>query len=197
MGSVSKAINELKEGNPEAQEKVLRRFAKLIGLARSLVGPSLRGRVSGSDILIMAMADAFEIAQRRQLDGWTSADFERLLKHIIRRTAREESRRHHADRRDAGLESSLADVGEPIDPDPSPEEVVACRDLFEFLTRDVDEERQTILRAWAEGLSAAEIRDRLRNTFDREPPSGWMIRKCIRHACQKLRRLLADGAGAS
>jgi DNA-directed RNA polymerase specialized sigma24 family protein len=197
MGSVSKAINELKEGNPEAQQKVLRRFAGLVGLARSLVAPSLRGRVSGSDILIMAMADAFAIAQERQLEGWTSEDFERLLKHIIRRTAREEGRRHRADRRDAGLEAPLTDVAEPIDPEPSPDEVVACRDLFELLTRGLDEERQVILRAWAEGLSAAEIRARLRTTFDREPPTAWMIRKCIRHACQKLRRLLADEAGTS
>jgi len=170
---------------------------------RKVAAAVLRGRLDGkleaSDVVqqgLLASVERFD-----QFRGENAAEWQRWLVAIVRNEARNLLRYWHQDKRRVAREKpfrgSRADVGDAERPgahlpaaSPTPSRAVAARQeaskLFEMMDRLPAEQRQILTMRHFEGLSHAEIAERLGKSPD-----------AVRQSWVRALRLLRQRMGAA
>jgi DNA-directed RNA polymerase specialized sigma24 family protein len=162
-GSVSRWIDPLREGDPEAARQLWDRFFnRLVDLARTKLAPGVRAATDEEDIALVAFDSFCRRAGRGEFDALSDREeLWRLLAVITVRKAALSARQQTRQKRGGGVavvpfpdDSAI----HPANNDPSAETAVAmaeqCRRLFDLLP---DPQLKLVARRRMEGHSVEEI----------------------------------------
>jgi RNA polymerase sigma-70 factor (ECF subfamily) len=167
-------------------------------LARWQIGRRLQGKADASDVVQEAFLGAYR--DFVQFRGTTAKEFVAWLRQVLASVLANLVRRYHAtQRRDVGLEVQLAVELEEssaaldralVDPRSSPSAQAARREqtaaVATALARLGDEDRELLLLRHLEGLSFAEVAQRLGRSVD-------SVKKRWPRALVRLRQALGGG----
>jgi RNA polymerase sigma-70 factor (ECF subfamily) len=162
--SFADVMAHLRAGDDEAAAQVFHRFAhRLIGLARSRLGPVMRQKVDPEDVLQSVFKSFFV----RQAGGQVQAeDWDALWGMLVVITLRKCGRRvnhYRAARRDVRREVGHEPAGpsgaawEAADPEPAPEEAAMLTETVEQLLASLEGKQREILTLSLQGQSVPEI----------------------------------------
>jgi RNA polymerase sigma factor (sigma-70 family) len=169
-------VRKVRAGDESASAELVRRYEPAIRvLVRARLNPGLRRLLDSSDICQSVFANFF----RRATDGEFELDRPERLIHLLATMARNRLTDHalrlRAARRDERRTEHAVDAAERlVDPDPSPSEIVARREMVQAIRdRLTGEERhladqRALGRPWAEIAAELDARpDALRVRLDR------------------------------
>jgi RNA polymerase sigma-70 factor (ECF subfamily) len=156
---------QLREGDPHAARQVHDRYAeRLVRLAERHLHRRLAGRLDGEDVVQSVFRTFFARYARGEFRLDAAGDLWRLLAGITQNKARQQARRHTAERRDVRGEASDPDAREATavaSDEPGPEDAAVLVDEIEALLVDLPPAYGEILSFRLEGLPRAEIARRL------------------------------------
>lgn len=195
---LGRAIAAARAGDPAALFTATERLRPYLeAVARAVLAGRLAGKVDPADVVqqsLLASVERFE-----QFEGETPADLQRWLVAIVRNEAKNLLRYWHQDKRLVAAEDAVAGSRaiRPTDDgasarlpgaEPSPSRRVAAREeasrMLAVLDRLPAEQRAILTLRHFEGLSHAEIADRLGRTPD-------AIRQAWVRALRSLRRAMS------
>ncbi len=154
--------------------------SRLLARIRPQLGPRLREKVDGEDVLQEVLLRAFESIKR--FDGGDDGSFGRWLDGIARNVIRNLARR-------SGWKRELRMTAEPLADDESPSRRRRRQERFERLSKSVESlssDYRTVIRlARIEGLKISEIADRMNRS-----PSA--VRNLLLRALRELKRSFGE-----
>lgn len=157
-------VRQLRDGDPLAARQVHDRYAeRLVRLAERQLHRRLAGRLDGEDVVQSVFRTFFARYARGEFHLDAAGDLWRLLAGITQNKARQQARRHTAERRDVRIEAPDPDalVAGTVSDEPGPEDAVVLVDEIEALLIDLPPTYGEILSFRLEGLPRAEIARRL------------------------------------
>lgn len=198
---LGRAIEAAREGDPGALFAATERLRPYLeAVARAVLKGRLAGKVDPADVVQQSLLASVE--RFAQFEGETPAELQRWLVAIVRNEAKNLLRYWHQDKRLVAAEDAVAGSRaiKPTDDgastrlpagEPSPSRLVAAREeasrMLATLDRLPSEQRTILTLRHFEGLSHAEIAERLGRTPD-------AIRQAWVRALRSLRRALGDTA---
>jgi RNA polymerase sigma-70 factor (ECF subfamily) len=166
-------VRRLREGSDTAAREVFDRYvARLLGLARRRLGPRMNSRLDPEDVVQSVFRTFFSRMKNDQFQIGAEDDLFKLLVQITVRKTLRQIAHHRAARRDPGQEAPQGSDAQELlmqamGAEPTPETVVTFMDQLEHFLRQLPDQDRQILELRLQGLTTAEIAEKL-GTYDRK-----------------------------
>jgi RNA polymerase sigma factor (sigma-70 family) len=149
----------VRTGDEQAAEELVRRYEPMIRMAIRvrLDHSGLRRLLDSMDICQSVLANFFVRAASGQFDLESPAQLVALLVTMARNRLTNHLHQQQAGRRDYRRQDGSADIGEIIDPSPSPSKIAADRDLLEACRNSLTQEERRLADLRALGRTWDEV----------------------------------------
>lgn len=165
-------LRRCRAGDEDATQEVVQRYsARLLGVARKLVGNKLQRRVDDEDIVQSALVTFFRRIEDGEFVIRDHEDIWRLLVTITVRKAQKQGRHNSAEQRDVAREANGAWLAAAFSRAPGPVEAIVFSEIIEDLARALENEKYgLVLEMILSGKTKADIAAELgisKRTVDR------------------------------